>query len=101
MSATSPVPVSVQPLALFTSREGSCFLIQSTYRGVSCCPQPSLNGTHITIDGWFHRASIMPLELQGELLASRQHRGCRRRACLARPASPSCRTSNTTGRARP
>ncbi len=59
MSITSPTLRSVQPLALSTSRVGSSFLIRSTTRGVSNWPQPSLNGTHITMEGWLRNALMM------------------------------------------
>ena len=55
MSFTSPTFMSVHPLALFTSMPGSHRLIHSTIRGVSYWPQPSLNGTHMTMLGWLRR----------------------------------------------
>ena len=54
----SPTPLSVQPLALLTSRVGSCCFVQAAMRSVSYWPQPSLNGTHMTIDGWLRSASM-------------------------------------------
>src|SRR5512141_942284 len=58
MSLTSPTPLSVQPLALSTSRVGSYAFVQAVIRSVSYCPHPSLNGTHRTIEGWFERAAM-------------------------------------------
>src|SRR6185369_18097157 len=55
-SDTSPTPLSFHPLALFTSLLGSRCFSHWTYCSVSCCPHPSLNGTHITIDGWIRSA---------------------------------------------
>src|SRR5437868_6554817 len=51
MSCTSPAGKSFQPLAQFASRVGSCSLTNFAIRTVSNCPQPSLKGTHITMQG--------------------------------------------------
>src|SRR3954469_9805040 len=57
MSCMSPAPASVHPLALLTSRVGSNSFTHAAIRFVpsvpygSVCPHPSLNGTHVTIDG--------------------------------------------------
>src|SRR4051812_36973957 len=63
MSCTSPAPLSVQPEALLTRREGSSSFTHFVTRVVPSlpygpsCPQPSLNGTHITIEGEFRCCS--------------------------------------------
>ena len=51
MSITSPHFVSVQPLALLTSRLGSISLTHLVSRSVSYCPQPSLKTTHMMMAG--------------------------------------------------
>jgi len=53
--------LSCQPLAAFASRVGSYILTHSVMRSVSYWPHPSLKTTHITIDGWFQKASIIAL----------------------------------------
>ena len=95
MSFTSPAPLSVQPLALFTSRVGSYCLIQSTIRGVSYWPQPSLNGTHMTMRRMIAAAVDHALQFELELLADSDVAlsvRLRRRDVLS-PLGMSCQTS--------
>src|SRR5690606_3155462 len=47
------------PLALFTNRDGSYFIVHSGISLVLNCPQASLNGTHTTILGKLCKASMM------------------------------------------
>src|ERR671915_1069319 len=59
----SPSPLSgsesqqLTPLLVLTSRLGSHDLIALVIRPGSYSPQPSLNGTHMTIDGWLRCCS--------------------------------------------
>src|ERR1051326_6534274 len=58
MSLTSPTPRSLHPLVLSTRRVGSSCRIFSTTFVVFHWPQPSLKGTHMTMQGCWPRPSM-------------------------------------------
>ncbi len=52
MSWTSPAILSSHPLASFTRRVGSAFFTHAASLSVPNSPHPSLNTTHMIIEGW-------------------------------------------------